>query len=61
MAGYRRPPVKMLKLVGALLGATALGADFYQRWGGTGATFGVLFGGCLGWIIAWWVARELFD
>lgn len=60
MAAYRRPPTKMLKLVGAMLGATALGADFYQRWGGTPALFGILFGACLGWIVMWWVARELF-
>jgi hypothetical protein len=58
--GYRGPPVKGLKLVGALLGALALGSTGYQHWGSYGATVGVVAGLCLGWIVMWWVTRELF-
>lgn len=61
MAGYRRPPVRVLKFAGALLGASAVGAQGYERWGGYGAVFGILIGFCLGWLAAWWVAREIFD
>jgi hypothetical protein len=61
MAGYRRPPVRALKITGAMLGATPFAIEFYQRWRGFGAAIGLVIGGCLGWIVAWWAARRLFD
>ena len=54
------PPVKGLKIVGALLGATALGSAGWQHWKKPGLGLGVAAGLALGWIAAWWAARELF-
>lgn len=55
-----QPPVRALKVVGALLGATALGSTGWQHWKKPGLGAGIAVGLALGWFVAWWVARELF-
>ena len=54
------PPVKGLKIVGALLGATALGSTGWQHWKKPGMAFGIFVGLALGWVAGWWAVRELF-
>lgn len=60
MAGYRRPPVRALKFITGLLGATAMGSTGREHWGRSGLAGGILLGFFVGWLVAWWVARELF-
>ena len=54
------PPVRALKIVGALFGATALGSTGWQHWKKPGLGLGILAGLAVGWIVAWWITRELF-
>ncbi len=54
------PPVRGLKVVGALLGATALGSTGWQHFRKPGLGIGILVGIALGWIAAWWATQELF-
>ena len=61
MTGYRRPPVRALKVVIALLGATALGAAGRGHFGRPGLVAGIVLGVGAGWVAGWWVARELFE
>jgi len=54
------PPVRGLKIAGALLGATALAASGWQHWRKPGLVAGMTFGAGLGWIVAWLAVRRLF-
>ncbi len=54
------PPVRALKAVGALLGATALGSTGWQHYHKPGMFAGIALGLALGWIAAWWAIRAIF-
>jgi len=57
----RRPPTRLLRFLGLVIGVAMVAPTMKQHWGRSGLIIGIFLGALLGWLFGWWVKRSFLD